>query len=88
MRGDPQAVSSRLLAVLPGRRWSSWSASVERKPRVTAEERKPRVTAEERKPRVTAEERIAAIERLAAEERAARRSGRYVAEAGYLGRRW
>jgi hypothetical protein len=70
MRGDPQAVSSRLLAVLPGRRWASWSASVERKPRVTAEER------------------IATIERLAAEERAARRSGRYVAEAGYLGRRW
>ena len=70
MRGDPQAVSSRLLAVLPGRRWASWSASVERKPRVTAEER------------------IETIERLAAEERAARRSGRYVAEAGYLGRRW
>ena len=70
MRGDPQAVSSRLLAVLPGRRWASWSASVERKPRVTAEKR------------------IATIERLAAEERAARRSGRYVAEAGYLGRRW
>ena len=70
MRGDPQAVSSRLLAVLPGRRWASWSVSVERKPRVTAEER------------------IATIERLAAEERAARRSGRYVAEAGYLGRRW
>ena len=42
----------------------------------------------ERKPRVTAEERIATIERLDREERAARRSGRYVAEAAYLGRRW
>jgi len=70
MRGDPQAAGARLLAVLPGRRWSSWSASLERKPRIAAEER------------------IEIIERLQAEERAARRSGRYVAEAAYLGRRW
>jgi len=70
MRGDPQAVSSRLLAVLPGRRWSA----------------RPERTS--RRPRLTAEERIQVIERLQAEERAARRSGRYVAEAGYLGRRW
>ena len=42
----------------------------------------------ERKPRVTAEERIETIARLQAEERAARRSGQYVAEAAYLGRRW
>ena len=41
-----------------------------------------------RRPRVTAEERIEVIARLQAEERAARRSGRYVAEAAYLGRRW
>jgi hypothetical protein len=41
-----------------------------------------------RKPRVTAEERIETIARLQAEERAARRSGQYVAEAAYLGRRW
>ena len=41
-----------------------------------------------RKPRVTPEERIETIARLQAEERAARRSGRYVAEASYLGRRW
>lgn len=70
MRGDPQAVSSRLLAVLPGRRWSSRPASVSRTPRVTPEER------------------IETIARLQAEERAARRSGRYVSEARYLGRRW
>jgi hypothetical protein len=70
MRGVPQAAGARLLAVLPGRRWPSWSEPVQRKPRVTAEER------------------IAAIQRLQAEERAARRSGRYVAEATYLGRRW
>ena len=70
MRGNPQAVSSRLLAVVPGRRRSSWSAP-------------PR-----RRPRLTAEERIEVIERLEAQDRAARRSGRYVAEATYLGRRW
>jgi hypothetical protein len=70
MRGDPQAVSSRLLAVLPGRRWSSRPPSVSRGPRLTPEER------------------IEMIHRLQAEERAARRSGRYVAEARYLGRRW
>jgi len=70
MRGDPQAAGARLLAVLPGRRWSSWSARIERKPRITAEER------------------IEIIARLQAEERAARRSARYVAGATYLGRRW
>jgi len=70
MRGDPQAAGARLLAVLPGRRWSSWSAPIERKPRVTAQER------------------AETIARLESEERAARRSGRYVAEAAYLGRRW
>ena len=70
MRGDPQAVSSRLLAYVPGLRWSS---------------RPPRAS---RGPRLTPEERIEIIERLQAEERAARRSGRYVAEASYLGRRW
>ena len=69
MRGHPQAVGSRLLAVLPSR-WPSRSAPVSRGPRVTAEER------------------IEIIERLEREERAARRSGRYVAEASYLGRRW
>ncbi len=69
MRGNPQAVSSRLLAVVPGRRRSSWSAPARRRPRLTAEER------------------IEVIERLEAQERAARRSGRYVAEAAYLGRR-
>jgi hypothetical protein len=37
---------------------------------------------------VTPEERIEIIERLHAEERAARRSGRYVADASHLGRRW
>jgi hypothetical protein len=42
----------------------------------------------ERKPRVTAEERIETIARLQAEERAARRSGQYVAKAAYLGRWW
>lgn len=70
MRGDPQAAGARLLAVLPGRRWSSWSESIARKRRVTAQKR------------------IETIARLEAEERAARRSGRYVAEAAYLGRRW
>lgn len=70
MRGDPQAVGSRLLASVPGLRWSS---------------RPPRAS---RGPRLTPEERIEIIERLQAEERAARRSGRYVAEASYLGRRW
>ncbi|HUJ34494.1 MAG TPA: hypothetical protein VLW51_04740 [Solirubrobacteraceae bacterium] len=70
MRGQPQAAGARLLAVLPGRRWSSWSSPIEQKPPVTAEER------------------IETIARLQAEERAARRSGRYVAEAAYLGRRW
>ena len=70
MRGQPQAAGARLLAVLPGRRWSSWSVPARRRPRLTAEER------------------IVIIERLQAEERAARRSGRYVAEAAYLGRRW
>jgi len=70
MRGNPQAVSSRLLAVLPGRRWPSRPAPVSRRPRLTREER------------------LEVIQRLQAEERAARRSGRYVAEARYLGRRW
>ena len=42
----------------------------------------------ERKPRVTAEERIETIERLDREARVARRTGQYVAEAAYLGRRW
>lgn len=70
MRGDPQAASSRLLAAVPGRRWSSRSPQASRRPRLTPEER------------------IEIIERLEAEERAARRSGRYVAEASYLGRRW
>jgi hypothetical protein len=70
MRGDPQAAGARLLAVLPGRRWSSPAAPIQRKPRVTAEER------------------IETIERLDREARAARRSGQYVAEAAYLGRRW
>jgi hypothetical protein len=70
MRGDPQAVSSRLLAVLPGGRWPS------------------RPVRASRRPRVTPEERLEIIERLEAQERAALRSGRYVAEAGYLGRRW
>lgn len=70
MRGDPQAVGSRLLAVLPGRQRSLRPARVSRRPRPTLEEQ------------------IVVIDRLQAEERAARRSGRYVAEAGYLGRRW
>ena len=70
MRGDPQAVSSRLLAVLPGGRWPSRPARASRRPRVTPEER------------------LEVIERLEAQERAARRSGRDVAEARYLGRRW
>ena len=70
MRGDPQAAGARLLAVLPGRRWSSPAAPIQRKPRVTAEER------------------VETIARLQAEERAARRSGRYVAKAAYLGRWW
>jgi hypothetical protein len=70
MRGDPQAVGTRLLTVLPGRRWSSRPARAERRPRMTAAER------------------IVITERLQAEERAARRSGRYVPEAAYLGRRW
>jgi hypothetical protein len=70
MRGEPQAVSSRLPAAVRGRRWS-WRPS--------------RMS---RRPRLTPEERIVITERLQAEERAARRSGRYVAEATYLGRRW
>lgn len=41
-----------------------------------------------RRPRFTPEERIEIIARMEAEERAARRSGRYVSEAAYLGRRW
>jgi hypothetical protein len=51
MRGDPQAVSARLLAVLPGRRWSSRPAPSERRPRLTPEERiaiTARLEAEER----------------------------------------
>lgn len=77
MRGNPQAVSARLLSVVPRRRWSSWSAPA----------RTPRIVPE-RTLRVSPIERISRIERREAEERAARRSGRYVAEAGYLGRRW
>ena len=41
-----------------------------------------------RKPRLTRKERLEIIARLQAEERTARRSGRYVSEAAYLGRRW
>jgi hypothetical protein len=70
MRGDPQAAGARLLAVLPGRRWSMRTA--------------PRY----RRPRLTPEERIEIIARLEAEERAARRTGQYVAESTYLIRRW
>jgi len=78
MRGNPQAVSARLPAVVPSRRWwSLWPAPV----------RRARV-ASDRGPRLSPYERIVAIERREAEERAARRSGRYVAEAAYLGRRW
>ena len=70
MRGDPQAAGARLLAVLPGRRWSS------------------RTVPRYRRPRLTPEERIEIITRLEAEERAARRSGRYVGDqVTYLGRR-
>jgi hypothetical protein len=47
---------------------------------------RPRPTG--RKPRVTRKERIETIARLQAEERAARRSGQYVAKAAYFGRRW
>lgn len=39
MRGDPQAVSSRLLAVLPGRQRASSPSRASRKPRLTPEER-------------------------------------------------
>jgi len=78
MRGNPQAVGARLLTVVPGRRWSLWSAPAGRSPRI----------ASERGPRLSAHERIAMIERREAQERAAQRSGRYVAEAEYLGRRW
>ena len=77
MRGNPQAVSARLLAVVPGRRWSSWSVPAPR----------PRIAPEGR-PHISPIERISMIERREAEERAARRSGRYAAEASYLGRRW
>ncbi len=77
MRGNPQAVSARLLAVVPSRRLSSWSVPA----------RRPRIVAEGR-PRISPIERISIIERREAEERAARLSGRYVSEASYLGRRW
>ena len=78
MRGNPQAVSARLPAVVPSRRWwSLWPAPV----------RRARV-ASDRGPRLSPYERIAMIERREAEQRAAWRSGRYVAEAAYLGRRW
>jgi hypothetical protein len=77
MRGNPQAVSARLLSVVPGRRWPSWSPPSPRQ----------RI-ASERSMRVSPVERISMIERREAEERAARRSGRYAAEASYLGRRW
>ncbi len=77
MRGNPQAVSARLLAVVPCRRLSSWSVPA----------RRPRIALEGR-PRLSPIERISMIERREAEDRAARRSGRYVAEASYLGRRW
>jgi hypothetical protein len=70
MRGESQAGSARLPAVLPGRRWSLWARRSGRRSRLTREER------------------IETIARLQAEERAARKSGRYVAEAAYLGRRW
>lgn len=70
MRGNPQAANARLLAVLPGRRWSSRSAQANRRRRLSWEER------------------LEIIERLEAQERQARRSDRYVAEAAYLGRRW
>jgi hypothetical protein len=77
MRANPQAVSARLLAVVPSRRLSSWSAPAQ----------SPRIAPEGRS-HVGPMERISMIERREAEERAARRSGRYVAEAAYLGRRW
>ena len=77
MRGNPQAISARLLAVVPSRRLSSWSLPA----------RKPRIALEGR-PRVSPIERISIIERREAEERAALHSGRYVSEASYLGRRW
>jgi len=78
MRGNSQAVSARLPAVVPSRRWwSLWPAPV----------RRARV-APERGPRVSPLERIVAIERREAEQRAAWRSGRYFTEAAYLGRRW
>ncbi|HTP22109.1 MAG TPA: hypothetical protein VMJ65_21050 [Solirubrobacteraceae bacterium] len=78
MRGQSQAVSARLPAVVPSRRWwSLWPAPV----------RRARV-ARERAPRLSPYERIAVIEQREAQERAALRSGRYVAEAAYLGRRW
>ena len=77
MRGNPQAVGARLLAVVPSRRLSSWSVPA----------RRPRIAPEGR-PRLSPIERISMIERREAEERAARRSGRYAAEASYLGPRW
>ena len=78
MRGQSQAVSARLPAIVPSRRWwSLWPAPV----------RRARV-APERAPRLSPYERIAVSEHREARERAALRSGRYVAEAAYLGRRW
>jgi hypothetical protein len=68
MRGDPQAAGARLLAVLPGRRWSS------------------RPVPSDRRPRLTPEERLEITARLEAEERAARRSGRYATDPLYLRR--
>jgi hypothetical protein len=51
MRGDPQVGTARLFALLPGRRWSSRSKPIDRRPRVTPEERieiVARLEAEER----------------------------------------
>jgi hypothetical protein len=56
MRGDPQAAGARLLAVLPGRRWSSRPVPSDRRPRLTPEERIEtiaRLEAEERAARHT-----------------------------------
>lgn len=39
MRGNPQAANARLLAVVPGRRWSTWLEDTREKRRRAAFER-------------------------------------------------
>jgi hypothetical protein len=61
MRGQPQAASARLLAAVPGRRWSTWLEDTRQRRRLESAERLEiiaRLAEEQRRARRAGEYRI------------------------------